>query len=281
MTQEGRIAAIILNWNRLDETAICCESLHNQDYPALDVWVVDNGSTAHTLGDLERVCPHAKVLGLDSNRGFAGGVNAGIRAAVAAGNIDFIWLVNNDVVCSPETLDRMLAVFSSDAHMAAVGCDMIEGCDNAAVAHVRAGKTLRPPLYIPIEASKGKDVDYLCGACLLIRYPALKAVGLLDEGFFFFFEDADWCFRARKLGWHIGFVEETLVKHKGSSTIGSLSRLRALYYRAGYVRFLRRHTRYPLLLSVLPTLFRLSADALRGNGAAVLGTLHGWRKGWK
>ena len=275
------VVAIVLNWNRPEETAACCRSLAAQTHGDLRVWVVDNGSTANTAEDLKKACPRATVVRLEDNLGFAGGVNAGIRAAQAAEEFEYAWLVNNDAICEPEALQRMLAVADSDPRIAAVGCAMLEGGAGGKPHRVEAGKKLRPPLYIPRVAKTPGEIDYVCGASLLMRRDALDDVGLLDEGYFFFFEDADWCFRARAKRWRLGVAEGTPVRHAGSATIGALSRLKAAHYRAGYVRFLRIHARHPGPVAALVTGYRLGANALSGRWAAAAGTIEGWKRGWR
>jgi GT2 family glycosyltransferase len=276
-----KVAAIVLNWNRPEETAACCRSLAAQTHRDLGIWVVDNGSTANTAEELAAACPQATVVRLEENLGFAGGVNAGIRAAREAGEFDFAWLVNNDAICDPEALQRMLAVALRDRRTAAVGCEMLENGPAGKPRHVAAGKRLRPPFFIPTEVKVSTEVDYLCGACLLMRREALDEVGPLDDGFFFFFEDADWCFRARAMGWRLGVADEALVHHTGSATIGSMSRLKAAHYRAGHVRFLRIHARHPVLAAVPVTGYRLLAEILRFRWASAAGTFDGWRRGWR
>jgi GT2 family glycosyltransferase len=276
-----KVAAIVLNWNRPEETVACCQSLAAQTHRDLHTWVVDNGSTANTAEELAAACPQARVVRLEENLGFAGGVNAGIRAAQEAGGFDFAWLVNNDAICEPEALQRMLAVAENDPRIAAVGCAMLEGGVGKNPHRVEAGKKLRPPLYIPRVAKIPVEIDYICGASLLMRREALDEVGPLDDGFFFFFEDADWCFRARAKGWRLGVADEALVHHTGSATIGSMSRLKAAHYRAGHVRFLRIHARHPVLAAVPVTGYRLLAEILRFRWASAAGTFDGWRRGWR
>lgn len=276
----ARVAAIVLNWNRLEETAACCQSVRAQTHQELSLWVVDNGSDEHTSDELHRACPQATIVALPRNVGFAAGVNAGIGAARDNGDVDFIWLLNNDAVCRPETLARMLAVADGDHRIAAVGCSMLEGGEDTSPRLVQAGKRLRPPFFIPVTAQRETEIDYLCGACLLIRREALEAVGLLDEGFFFFFEDADWCFRARRQGWTLGVASGDLVRHAGSGTIGAMNRLKTAHYRAGYVRFLRKYARHPCWVATSVTGVRLLIDLLCGRRESVAGTLDGWQRGW-
>lgn len=275
------VLAVILNWNGADFTCDCCASLAVQTHRNLHVLVVDNGSTKNTVEALRTLCPNADVIGTGSNLGFSGGVNAGIKAGDGLAQYDYIWLLNNDTLCDPDALERLVAKADSDTKLAAVGCAMREGsAEEGTERVVQAGKRLRGPFYIPTEADAPAGIDYVCGACMLIRKDALADVGLLDESFFFFFEDADWSFRAKGKGWTLGFAEGVPIRHMGGGTIRKASYNRALYYRAGHVKFLRKYARHPLLASLIVMSYRLAADLLHLNFISVRGALAGFRKGW-
>ena len=282
-TTKPGVLAIILNWNGLEFTRECCASLTRQTYPNLRVVVVDNGSTTHTIDDLHDACPKAEVVSTGSNLGFAGGVNAGL--GYAAGSIDphgYVWLLNNDTICDPDALERLVAKAGTDPMIGAVGCQMEEGGDDLAGTRriAVAGKRLRPPLWIPAEPETPEAVDYICGASMLIRLEVLRQVGNLDDGYFFFFEDADWCFAARAKGWKLGVADGVFIKHKGSATIKRASYNLASYYRAGHVRFLRKHSRHPFMPALLAVFYRILIDAMRLNFAGVRGNIAGFRKAW-
>ncbi len=276
-----KVLAIILNWNGAEFTRDCCATLALQTHRDLEVLVVDNGSTANTVDALREMCPGAEVIGTGVNLGFAGGVNAGIKSIGDLNRYDAIWLLNNDVLCDPDALERLLAKALSDPRVGAVGCALREGTEETGGERiVQAGKRLQPPFYVPTPVSSPEEIDYLCGASLVIVRKALDDVGLLDEAFYFFFEDADWCFRAKAKGWILGVADGIPIRHVGGGTISRNSRNRAMYYRAGYVRFLRRQARHPLLYSVLITLYRLILDLLQLNFSAARGTMDGFIKGF-
>ena len=146
---------------------------------------------------------------------------------------------------------------------------------------VQAGKRLRAPFYVPTEVASADEIDYLCGASLLVPQKVLDDVGMLDEAFFFFFEDADWSFRAKAKGWTLGVAEGAPLHHVGGGTIRKNSYNRACFYRMGHVRFLRRHARHPLSSSVLIALYRLLCDLGKLNLSAARGTLAGFMIGWR
>ncbi len=278
---EKQVLVVILNWNGLEFTRACCHSLREQTYAAHEVWVVDNGSTEHAVDVLRTASVGANLLPLPENRGFAGGVNAALAAADLS-RFDYVWLLNNDTLCDPDALQRLISTAETNPQFAAVGCALREPAGKGnRTAIVPAGVRLRPPFYIPQPARGATMPDYLCGASLLLRREALETLGWLDDAFFFFFEDADWCFRARRAGWLLGVAPGAPIVHAGGGTIRRQSRNRAYYYRAGHVRFLRRHVRHPALAACVPFIYRLCADILHGRLGAVAGSVAGFRAGWK
>ena len=277
----NRVTVIVLHWNRLEVTAPCCASLRHVRAPGpFRVLVVDNGSTAHGEAELRAACPGADLLRLPANLGFAGGMNAGIRDALSQG-ADFVWLLNNDTLCDPDALEELLAPLAADPQTGAAASLLRQAGAPASAPPVRGMLRIGPPLWIPLPALPGKAGDYLCGASFLARADALRAVGPLDEGFPFFFEDADWSFRARAAGWRLAETARAAVTHTGSASIASLGRRQSACYREGHVRFLHRHARHPFAPALGAFLWRAAAQAATFRADALRGSLEGWRRGWK
>ena len=275
------VAVIVPHLDRLDDTAACCRSLAAQRPRPARILVVDNGSTAHSETELAAACPDARILRLPANRGFAGGVNAGLRDALADASLTAFWVLNNDTTCPPDTLAQMQSTLEADPRIGLVGSPLREGHDNSGRRIVPAGRRLVRPWAIPWPIASGQEPDYLTGASLLIRRNLLDDIGLFDEGFFFFFEDADFCRRAHEKGWRLAVASHALVDHRGSSTIRHMTKMQARCYRAGHVRYLRKHSRHPFRAALPPFLYRLAADALTGQRDALRGTLRGWHEGWQ
>lgn len=284
---QKRTAAIILNWNGLRHTKQCCESLARQKNAALDIFAVDNGSTKNTAAELRDACASAfagaETIASETNLGFAGGVNFALRHIMDSGReYDYFWLLNNDTICGASALEEHLAAIQRDDKIAVIGCEMIQAGGKRDGQTIPAGNRMRPPLFIPRTAPAARGgIDYICGASFFMRAAALRDVGLLDGRFFFFFEDADWCFSAVKKGWKIGVTDSPVVSHAGSATIGALSFEKSKYYRAGHVVFLRKHAAHPLPASLFAALYRIAIDALRFNMKAVRGTITGFISGWR
>ncbi len=266
-------AVIIPHYNQLEYTRDCCASLSQLNGPACRILVIDNGSTAHPPEALVAACPRATVIRLETNLGFAGGVNVGIREALRSPETRYIWVLNNDTLCPPDTLQKLITVLENSPKTGLAGCPMIEGKGTPEERRVTAGKRLLRPWLIPVSPRPATAPDYLSGASLLIRREVLEDIGLFDEGFFFFFEDADFSLRAKQAGWTLTVAETACIEHKGSATVRNLKELQARCYRAGHLRLLRKHTQHPYLFFLPPFLYRLGMDLLKGNLPAIRGNL--------
>lgn len=106
---DPRVWAVVVNWNRWQDTAECVDSLRLVDYTALETVVVDNGSSDDSVVHLRRAFPLRTLIASRENLGFAGGCNLGLRHAIA-NNATYFWLVNNDAVVAPDRLRRLIAV---------------------------------------------------------------------------------------------------------------------------------------------------------------------------
>ena len=272
-----RIGVVILHYNRIDLTAACCESLVSQlDRPAR-ILVVDNGSTRHTPEELRAACPPGvECARVEKNIGFSAGCNVGLRQMLADPAVDAVLLLNNDTRCPPELTRRMAAALTPGVGL--VGCEMTGAAEGETIA---AGADFAPFFWFAVPARAGALPGYLQGACLLIPRSTLETVGLLDETFHFFCEDADYSLRVRAAGLRLAVAEGTRILHYGSSTIGTTGRLQSAWYRESSVVFLRKWRSFPLARALGPFLFRLASDALRGRREALRGNLEGWRSGWR
>jgi len=222
---------VVLNWNRRDETLACLASLARADLGGATILVVDNGSRDNTVAAVRARHPDVRVLALPENRGFAGGCNAGMREALAAG-AGAVLLLNNDTEVAPDFLPPMLAVLNRRRWAAAVSgavfrADSREVLDCAWLEIYFGHGIVRRR---GVNALPGEGFDRIrtisagLGSCLLLRASALARVGLLDEAYFAYHEEVDWCFRARKAWRVIYYQPYARVWHRGSSSTTDLVR---------------------------------------------------------
>lgn len=244
------ISIVIVNYNGSKYLQQCINSLYEtKGELELEIWVVDNGSSDDSVALLREQYPEVKRIENSENLGFTKANNQAIRQAVG----HYIMLLNNDTIVQSHALQRMLGVMNTHPELAAVGPRLLneDGSLQPSCLHFpslwegvlnyfksRAGGSAK---YVPPLDNHLEIVDTVIGACMLIRREALEEIGLLDEGFFIYAEETDWCYRAARLGWQVGYVPDATVIHLISITT---KREPVRFYverRYGRVRFYLKH----------------------------------------
>ena len=278
MTDRGKAGVALVNWNGGEFTIPCVESLLASEPPPWRIVVVDNASTDGSPDAIANRFPQVQLIRCDRNLGFAGGTNVAVRALLDAG-ADLIWILNNDTVVQPTCLDLLSREIEREGEgkpLAAVSA-MILFQEPGDVIWYAGGNWSRWTLAAPHrgegEVDRGQydrpeDVGFLSGCCILARAEALRKIGLFDERFVAYHEDADWCLRALKAGYRLRYVPTAVLWHKVSASIrkNTLGRSRGFssprsYYLSTRNRIyvLRAHAGRPV-----PYLTALAALLLRG-----------------
>lgn len=218
----NKVAIVILTWNGLKYTRRCIESLDLTSLPDwVDVIVVDNGSTDGTLKYLQKIT-RIKLIKNNKNLGYSRAVNIGIQAAQP--DADII-LLNNDVeLIEPDWLERLSNATYTKNDLGIVGVKIVQ--DNGTLQH--CGAYLPADTYWGQQLAGGEvDIGQYAGmfecesvvfACVYIKRSVIDMIGLLSEDFFAYFEDTDFCLRARREGIHVAVCEDIRVKHTESSS---------------------------------------------------------------
>ena len=225
-----QVAIVVLNWNRRADTLACLESLAQAEIGGAALYVVDNGSQDGSAAAVREAYPHVRVIALPENRGFAGGNNAGIRAALDAG-AEGVLLLNNDTRVSPDFLTPMLWAFDAFPGAAAV-CSAIHRMDrpemlDVAYAQVhfaqREAVQLRGVNALPGDGFGTRcEIDVAVGCSMLVKAEAWRRVGLFDEQYFAYHEDVDWSLRAHRAGYQLVYEPFSRVFHRGSGSTAAL-----------------------------------------------------------
>jgi len=223
---QPKVSIIILNWNGLEDTIECLESLKKVTYPNYEIIVVDNGSEGDdvkVLRERYRDCIH--IIQNEKNYGFARGNNVGIRYALDKG-VDYVLLLNNDTVVAPDFLDEMVRVAQSDERIGIVCPKMYrysqpeKVCfDGGARIHLLWGTVtegLRPD-----DERAVVDTEFAIGTAMLIRRKTLEQIGLLPEEYFFGMEDWDYSLNALRNKFRLVVARRATVWHKVASTAGA------------------------------------------------------------
>jgi GT2 family glycosyltransferase len=210
-----KLSAVILHFETPDETARSVAALSRSRRPADEILVVDNGSRAPLAG---------ASLRAPKNLGFSGGCNLGIRRALDGG-AELILLLNSDTEIAPDCLERLERALEPEVGIAGPKItDMSSRIESLGIHFSQRTGRMR-------NRTTPGPIDAVAGTCMLVRREVFSAIGLLDERFFYGFEDVDLCLRARARGFRTVIVPEAGVRHHLGRSIGRASPDR-LYYAA-------------------------------------------------
>ena len=227
MTQiDSKIAVIILNWNGKEDTLECLDSVYKMGYPHLEVIVVDNGSSDNSVLAVRERFRDVVLIENKGNLGFCGGNNTGIRYALSQ-RPDYLLILNNDAVAGQSLIKELKAVVDSDPLIGAVS-PIITFYDNQDLIYFSGTKIdwgngdfygQYPRRHI--ETARGLlDIDFTGWCATFMKCEVMEKVGLLDERFFAYYDDADWGARAKACGLRTVLYPRKLAAYKVSSSPG-------------------------------------------------------------
>ena len=266
------LSIVIVSYNARADLERCLASL-TADPPAMphDVIVVDNASSDDSVAAVRRGWPEIRVIVQASNGGFAQANNAGIRATEG----DLILLLNSDTIVPAGAIDRLAARLLAVPGAAAAGPRLVDdegrveisfGAMISPVAELR--QKVRGALYARrvaaivarVEAASSREqfVDWVSGACLLVRRPEAEAAGLLDERFFLYTEDVDFCAALRARGGRILFTPAAQITHRRGRSRASAPDAMNPAYRQSQLAFYQKH--HPRWVPLLRLYLRLTGS---------------------
>lgn len=216
------LAVILVNWNNEGDTADCLDSLEKQSYDDFVTIVVDNGSAPESFEQLHDNYAWPVFIRNEENRGFTGGNNRGITEALNRG-CDWVFLLNNDTVVHEEFLANLVTAAKQRPDSTGIVGPKVHTYEGdelwAAGAEInRLTGTTRHRTGAEEQYSAPEQVDYVVGAAMLVRAEVFKEVGLLDDDFFIYYEETEFCLRAAEEGWDVWYVPVSGVEHKESVT---------------------------------------------------------------
>lgn len=287
-----RILTILVNWRQPEMTVACVQALRQMSGPPLTILIVDNGSGDHSLGYFQTHLPDVTVVAGAKNVGFAGGVNIGLRRALAE-MYEYALIMTNDAFPAVDMLTRLLAETAVDIGLLTPKI-MYEaeperiwfagGRQDRNLLELRdrgQGEADAPPWQI------SRDIDYALGTCLLVNLTAVKTVGFCDERFFMYYEDLDWSLRFRQAGYRVRLVADARLYHRiAVSSGGEASPLRRYHITRSSVVFFRQYAHLGKPGQIL--LYRLVSSGktvfgllVRGQWETAVAHLRGLRDGWR
>jgi len=255
------LAIVIVSYNAKDDLLACLRSLREAP-PRVshDIVVVDNASDDGSA-DAARGVPGVRVIALDGNGGFAAANNVGIRATQSA----LVLLLNSDTIVPAGAIDALVARLRAVPEAGAAGPRLVDGGGEPELSFGRMMSPLteyrqkhRSRAWTMRETGREQFVDWVSGACLLVWRRDADAAGLLDERFFLYTEDVDFCHSIRALGRKILFTPVATMTHLRGRSRASQPEASRRQYRRSHVAFYEKH--HPLWAPVLKLYLRARGE---------------------
>jgi len=233
MESKKKVSVIIVNWNGFKDTLVCLASLAkiNKKYADLTVIVVDNGSTNESVREIRQKFPAVTLLETGKNLGFTGGNNFGMHYALAHG-ADFVWLLNNDTFVDPNVLsfvsvfkDPKVGIAGSKIYFAPeheFHHDRYKAQERGNVLWYAGGIVDWANVYASHrgvdEVDRGQydatsETPFITGCSLMIRKEVIEKIGMLDDRYYLYLEDLDFCLRAKEAGYKLMYVPSSVLWH--------------------------------------------------------------------
>ncbi len=233
-----QVAIILVNWNGFSHTAECLTSLSQITYSNFFVVVVDNGSVDQSAALIRQQFPEVHLIQHEKNLGLAAANNAGLRYAISKG-AEFCLLLNNDTIVAPDILSTFVQSAQLNPQAGVWGAKIFYYAEpkriwwavsrwNAAVG--RFEHPGRDQEDVANTFNAPEVMDYANGCALFIRSEVIRKIGFMDERIFIYFEEIDWCFRAKRAGYEVRFVPSAKVWHKVAATSGGKKSPVSLYF---------------------------------------------------
>jgi GT2 family glycosyltransferase len=278
--KKPRVFTIVINWNQLNLTLECLESLSQSIYPNNTIVVVDNGSTDESPKSINDRFPLLTLIECGENLGYSEGNNRGIEFALREG-ADYIFLLNNDTIVDPHMLSKLVDVAESDPTIGITGPtmfymdpqDILWGGENwidwRKANTVRSAMGAKINLLLP-ENMEPRSTDYIDSCAILIKREVIEKIGMMDCKYFINFDDLDLNTRARKAGFRVMYVPTAVMWHKVSAAMGLASPATTYYMTRNSLLFFLTHGpgpwKYIELLQILARCVRtISAWSIKSN----------------
>lgn len=242
------VSIVTVNFNHSEVTEALLQSIADKNtYLPLEIIVVDNGSTENQVPSLKVRYPEVKFIRSEQNLGFAGGNNLGLKEAKG----DYLFLINNDTEITEGLISGLVSYM--EAHPTV-------GMASPKIRYFDQPDMLQYAGYTPLnyytgrnacigqfETDKGQydgqtgPTGYAHGAAMMVRRSAIERAGPMDERYFLYYEELDWCERIKKAGYEVHVVMNTLIYHKESVSVGRRSALKEYFMNRNRILFIRKH----------------------------------------
>jgi GT2 family glycosyltransferase len=249
LLKNGLVYVLILNWNGYEDTIECLTSIRKSKYSKFRIVVCDNASDD---GSVEKIIQWAKTNGIEydelerehaetanrdgysdlvliqtgANLGFAGGNNVGLRYILSVNDFDYIWVLNNDTIVDADAITELVDYINQDTQYGIIGSKIVY-YHNPKLIQAEGGYRYCKWIasILPFDSTYSEShLDYIYGAAMFLNRRFIEKVGLMDERYFLYCEELDWCIRGKRSGYKLGYCMRSKVFHKHGKSIGSAPR---------------------------------------------------------
>jgi hypothetical protein len=276
------LSIIVINWNTKEDLLHCLESIFKMGTGIQrEVIVVDNGSQDGSQDIVKKNYPWVSLIENKKNFGFAKAANDALRQMKGR----YALLLNPDTQVKEGTIASLISFMDQHPEAGIVGAQLLnaDGSKQNSIANFPSlttellNKSLLRWLFPNRFPGKGRDysepieVDSVIGACMMVRRDALDQVGLLDEDYFLFLEETDWCYRMKRAGWKVYHVPQAEVYHfqgKSAETVKKEARIE--FYRSRYHFFRKHRDGFQFFILLMGLVIKLMAESVFAGAASLL-----------
>lgn len=247
--KKPKVGIVTVNYKGVEDTIECVHSLQSIDYPNFEVIVVDNGSQDGSVRKLVKIKNLITLISLPENTGYTGGNNAGIQCALDK-SCEYILLLNNDTTVNKNFLSILVDTLQKDKDIGLVG-PKIYYSDKENILVSEGGEiNLKKGPFLNINQNQTDkklftepvDREYISGCCMLVKKEVFQKIGLLDQKYFCYVEDIDFCVRCRKSGFKTVYEPRSIIHHKTSrATGGEINPVKEFYKSRNAIYFGKKY----------------------------------------
>ena len=290
--KDAYLSIIIVSWNTKEYLLSCLKSVFEEsEAKTWKVIVVDNGSKDGSGIEVKKTFPHVYLIENEKNLGFAKATNQGLEKAVGK----YVLLLNPDTRVKNGAIERLILFMDAFPDVGIAGGQLLnsDGSKQNSIANFPSlatellNKSLLRWLFPKAFPGKERDwpepieVDSVIGACMMVRREAIEQVGFLDEDYFLFLEETDWCYRMKQAGWKVDHVPDVRIDHfQGKSAESEKKKARIEYFRSRYHFFKKHKGTLQWLILYVGLVVRLLVESILMTFACLftLGMMRRWRK---
>ncbi len=292
LKEEVILTVVIINWNTREDLLACLSSIKDGlRFSLFELLVIDNGSKDGTSAEVRKKHPWVELVENGKNLGFAKAANIALRRMKGR----YVLLLNPDTRVRERAIEKLFSFTEAHPEVGVVGAQLLnaDGSKQNSIANFPSlttellNKSLLRWLFPKRFPSKVKDypepieVDSVIGACMMVRRDAIEQVGLLDEDYFLFLEETDWCYRMKKADWKIYHVPQAEIYHfQGKSAEKVKKRAKVEFYRSRYHFFKKNRGSLQWAILLIGLMIRLGFQLLAMGVVSLmtLFTIKSWRE---